>query len=74
MRAPATEEQFKYGTLVFFSNLAHVGIVVDEKGFYHASRRKGVIYSPFDKYWTARIDGFRQVPQRAQLIADAAGK
>lgn len=72
--APAPEEQFKYGTLVFFSNLAHVGIVVDEKGFYHASRRKGVIYSQFDKYWTARIDGFRKVPQRMPLVADAGGK
>ncbi|MBC8031119.1 MAG: C40 family peptidase [Pyrinomonadaceae bacterium] len=72
--APAPEQQFKYGTLVFFSNLAHVGIVVDEKGFYHASRRKGVIYSPFNDYWTSRIDGFRQVPQRAPLVADAAGK
>ncbi|HWN09395.1 MAG TPA: C40 family peptidase [Pyrinomonadaceae bacterium] len=72
--APAAEENFKYGTLVFFSNLAHVGIVVDGKGFYHASRRKGVIYSPFNEYWTSRIDGFRQVPQRAPLVADAAGK
>jgi cell wall-associated NlpC family hydrolase len=72
--APAPEDQFKYGTLVFFSNLAHVGMVVDEKGFYHASRSKGVIYSPFDKYWTARIDGFRTVPQRAPLVAEAAGK
>ena len=72
--APAPEEQFKYGTLVFFSNLAHIGIVVDEKGFYHASRRKGVIYSPFDKYWTSRIDGFRRVPQRTPMVADAGGK
>lgn len=72
--APAPEDNFKYGTLVFFSNLAHVGLVVDDKGFYHASRRKGVIYSPFNEYWTSRIDGFRQVPQRAPLLADAAGK
>jgi cell wall-associated NlpC family hydrolase len=72
--APAPEEKFKYGTLVFFSNLAHIGIVVDEKGFYHASRRKGVIYSPFNEYWLARIDGFRLVPQPAPLVADAAGK
>ena len=69
--APAPEEQFKYGTLVFFNNLAHVGIVVDENGFYHSSRSKGVIYSPFNKYWASRIDGFRQVPQRAQFVADA---
>ena len=72
--APVSEEQFKYGTLVFFSNLAHVGIVVDEKGFYHASRSKGVIYSPFDKYWSSRIDGFRSVPQRDPLVADAGRK
>lgn len=72
--APAPEEQYKYGTLVFFSNLAHVGIVVDENGFYHASRSKGVIYSPFSKYWTSRIDGFRQVPQRAPLVEESGGR
>jgi len=61
--APATkEEQSKFGTLVFFSGLAHVGIVADEHGFYHASRHHGVIYSPFNDYWLSRIDGFRRVP------------
>ena len=48
--------------MVFFSGLTHVGIVVDEKGFYHSSRRFGVIYSPFNNYWLSRIDGFRRVP------------
>jgi peptidoglycan endopeptidase LytE len=56
------EEQFKFGTLVFFSGLAHVGVVVDEHGFYHASRHHGVVYSPFNDYWVKRIDGFRRVP------------
>lgn len=60
--APPADEQFKAGTLVFFSGLTHVGIVADEKGFYHASRRNGVIYSPFSEYWRSRIDGFRRVP------------
>jgi cell wall-associated NlpC family hydrolase len=61
--SPATkEEESQFGTLVFFSGLAHVGIVGDEHGFYHASRHHGVIYSPFDKYWLSRIDGFRRVP------------
>jgi hypothetical protein len=55
-------ERFKFGTLVFFSGLTHIGIVADEKGFYHASRHHGVIYSEFDDYWLSRIDGFRQVP------------
>jgi cell wall-associated NlpC family hydrolase len=60
--APPAEEQYKFGTLVFFSGLAHVGVVADENGFYHASRHHGVIYSKFDDYWTKRIDGFRRVP------------
>jgi cell wall-associated NlpC family hydrolase len=59
------EEHFKFGTLVFFSNLAHVGVVADERGFYHASRRHGVIYSEFSEYWLKRIDGFRRVPLAA---------
>ncbi|HEX6716408.1 MAG TPA: C40 family peptidase [Pyrinomonadaceae bacterium] len=60
-------EQFKFGTLVFFSGLRHVGVVVDEHGFYHASRHKGVIYSEFDEYWLKRIDGFRRVPLPVQI-------
>lgn len=60
---PATpEEEVKFGTLVFFSNLRHIGIVADANGFYHASRHHGVVYSPFNDYWLARIDGFRRVP------------
>jgi peptidoglycan DL-endopeptidase CwlO len=69
--APAREdEKYKFGTLVFFNGLSHVGIVADEHGFYHASRRKGVIYSRFDKY-PSRIDGFRRVPLPPQLLAAA---
>lgn len=68
--APAESEQFKFGNLVFFSGLTHVGIVADEKGFYHSSRRNGVIYSTFSDYWLSRIDGFRRVPlQGMQTIA-----
>lgn len=63
--APAAEDSMKFGTLVFFSGLTHVGIVVDEKGFYHASRHHGVVYAPFNKYWLAHIDGFRKVPLAA---------
>ena len=58
----APEDEFEFGTLVFFSGLTHVGVVADEHGFYHASRRHGVIYSPFSEYWLKRIDGFRRVP------------
>jgi cell wall-associated NlpC family hydrolase len=68
---PAKDEQFKFGTLVFFSNLSHVGIVVDEKGFYHSARHGGVMYSPFNDYWLSRIDGFRRVPVQS-LQSNAA--
>jgi len=61
--APAThDEEFKFGTLVFFRGWKHIGIVADEHGFYHASRSHGVVYSPFNDYWLSRIDGFRRVP------------
>ena len=30
------DERYRFGTLVFFNNLKHVGIVADEHGFYHA--------------------------------------
>ena len=63
---PPEEENFKFGTLVFFSDLTHVGVVDDEHGFYHASRRQGVIYSEFNEYWLKRIDGFRRVPLPVQ--------
>ncbi len=72
--APPTEdEKYKFGTLVFFNNLHHVGIVADENGFYHASTSRGVVYSRFDDYWTKRISGFRRVPlaQSPSFIASA---
>ena len=66
--APPEGEQYQFGTLVFFSGLAHVGVVADANGFYHASRHHGVIYSKFDDYWTKRIDGFRRVPLTTQTV------
>src|SRR5918997_1250110 len=72
---PTAEEKYKFGTLVFFNNLNHVGIVADENGFYHASTSKGVVYSRFDDYWTKRLVGFRRVPlaQGTTFVA-AAGR
>ena len=67
----APEDQYKFGTLVFFSGLAHVGVVADANGFYHASRHHGVIYSRFDDYWMKRIDGFRRVPLPALQTAES---
>lgn len=64
--APAPDEQFKFGTLVFFNGQRHVGIVVDENGFYHASRHHGVVYATFAGYWGKHVDGFRRVPLPVQ--------
>lgn len=55
------DDRFKFGTLVFFNSLGHIGIVVDDKGFYHASSSKGVTYSPLDGYWAKRIVGYRRL-------------
>src|SRR5215204_2718156 len=74
--APPTEdEKYQFGTLVFFNNLHHVGIVADENGFYHASTSRGVVYSRFDDYWTKRVNGFRRIPlaQGTSFVA-AAGR
>ena len=69
--APAApDERYKFGTLVFFSGLAHIGVVADEHGFYHASRHHGVVYSPFNDYWLSRIDGFRRVPIPVAQVTD----
>jgi cell wall-associated NlpC family hydrolase len=67
MSEPVAEnEKYKFGTLVFFSKLGHIGIVADENGFYHASRSKGITYSPFAGYWEKRIVGFRRLPTQPQ--------
>jgi hypothetical protein len=69
--SPVSEdEKYKFGTLVFFNNLKHVGIVADENGFYHASTSQGVTYSSFSGYWGSRITGFRRVPLPASTLAD----
>ncbi len=67
-------EKYKFGTLVFFNGLRHVGIVADGNGFYHASSSRGVVYSRFDDYWSKRVTGFRRVPLATArtLIASAA--
>ena len=71
---PSKDDQYKFGTLVFFSGLSHVGIVADEHGFYHSSRHHGVVYSPFNEYWLSRIDGFRRVPVGSMPVPAANAK
>ncbi len=65
-----SEDRTRFGTLVFFNNLTHVGVVADDHGFYHASSSRGVIYSTFNEYWSSRIDGYRRVPVEEILLAE----
>lgn len=59
----ATEAETRmFGTLVFFNDLGHVGIVRDANSFYHASRSQGVTLSSLTGYWGSRITGFRRIP------------
>jgi cell wall-associated NlpC family hydrolase len=67
---PKVGDEYKFGTLVFFNNLKHVGIVAGPDGFYHASSSHGVTYSTFNDYWSERIVGFRRVPLPAGLLAE----
>ena len=55
------DDRFKFGTLVFFNSLGHIGIVSDENGFYQASSSKGITWSPFAGYWEDRIVGYRRL-------------
>ncbi len=61
------DDRFKFGTLVFFNDLGHMGIVANENGFYHASSSKGITYSPFAGYWQSRIVGYRRLKLQSEL-------
>jgi cell wall-associated NlpC family hydrolase len=54
------------GSLVFFDNLKHVGIVKDRESFYHAEVSIGTNRSGFDPYWRRKICGFRSMPIQSQ--------
>jgi hypothetical protein len=59
------DETNRFGTLVFFNGLKHVGIVRNAFTFYHASRSQGVVLSTFAGYWGSRITGYRRSPALA---------
>ena len=63
------EERSQFGTLVFFDNSTHVGVVRDAYSFYHASSSQGVTRSNYSEYWGAHIRGYRRVPVTSDLIA-----
>jgi cell wall-associated NlpC family hydrolase len=58
------EGSYAPGSLVFFDNMKHVGIVKDRQSFYHAQVSKGTNLSTFDPFWRQKIYGFRKIPIR----------
>ena len=68
MTLPAVpdEDRYKFGTIVFFDNLKHVGIVETPSSFYHAQVSRGTNRSIFNSFWRRRIYGFRAIPVPVQ--------
>lgn len=67
---PLTEAEARSGDLVFFATgkdpeeVSHVGILIDEVNFIHASTKKGVIISRLDTpYYQRTFRGFGRVPE-----------
>ena len=56
------EEQWNFGTIVFFDNLKHVGIVDTPETFYHAQVTLGTNRSQMNSFWRRKIYGFRRLP------------
>lgn len=51
------------GDLLYFIDRGrkHVGVAVNDQEFVHASRRKGVMLSKFDGYWSKRLIRVRRI-------------
>lgn len=73
-RTATEEESRQFGTLVFFNDLKHMGIVRDAFTFYHASSSQGVVLSSFAGYWGERITGFRRAPLPGELRIEQSDK
>jgi len=59
----AAQHRWTLGNLVFFDDLKHVGIVNDDRSFYHAESRIGTNLSRFDPYWRRKVFGVRALPR-----------
>jgi len=56
------EDQGNFGTLVFFDDLKHVGIIDSPQAFYHAQSVVGTNLSPMNSYWKKLVYGYRLMP------------
>jgi len=63
MGEPVNRGEIQPGDLVYFLDRGrkHVGVAINEQQFVHASRKKGVIVSKFDGYWTSRLLRIRRI-------------
>ncbi|HKX29363.1 MAG TPA: C40 family peptidase [Blastocatellia bacterium] len=61
------EERTQFGTLVFFKDVSHVGVVRDSYSFYHASSSNGITRSNYSDYWGGQVIGYRRVPMPQYL-------
>lgn len=64
------------GDLVFFATgkdpnkVSHVGIIIDEKSFIHASSSKGVVVSDYTtEYYQQHFRMFGRVPRNSSLVS-----
>ena len=60
------DEQWKFGTFIFFDDLKHVGIVDSKDHFYHAQVSIGTNRSTMNSFWRKQIYGFRALPAAPQ--------
>lgn len=59
----ATEaDRTAFGTLVFFDDLKHIGIIDDANAFYHAQVSIGTNRSPMNSFWRQKVYGYRKLP------------
>ena len=54
-------ERSNPGTLVFFDQVQHVGILRNGREFYHASSTQGTKLETFGPYWQRLVSGYRKV-------------
>ncbi|MBI1791941.1 MAG: C40 family peptidase [Acidobacteria bacterium] len=57
-------EAGKFGTVVFFDNMKHCGIVNDRGSFYHAQTSVGTNLSRMNDFWKGKVCGYRRVSGR----------
>jgi peptidoglycan DL-endopeptidase CwlO len=62
LKPVSKEEEGSFGTLVFFDDLKHIGIIDTPKAFYHAQVSAGTNRSEMNSFWKKKIYGYRRLP------------